>query len=97
MAAEIGQGLLGVVSSYSKKDMGGVLKGGMGILRAATGGSQKAGGYAKQTKTSPADVVSMCLSDKRASSDWCCRSPGVVVRILKRARIQWKLARLQAP
>jgi len=72
MASDIGQGLLGVVSSYSRKDMGGVLKGGLGILRAAGGGAQKAGNYAKKTRTSPADVVSMCFCYNRhwALSDW---------------------------
>lgn len=62
VAADIGQGLLGIASSYAKKDMGGLLKGGLGILRAAGGGAQKAGEYTKRTRTSPADVVSMRLS-----------------------------------
>jgi len=57
-AADIGQGLMGMVSSYAKKDVGGILKGGMGILRVAGGGAQKAGEYTKKTRTSPADVVS---------------------------------------
>ena len=58
LAADIGQGLMGMVSSYAKKDMGGMLKGGMGILRAAGGGAQKADQFTKKTRTSPADVVS---------------------------------------
>lgn len=62
MAADIGQGLLGIASSYAKKDMGGLIKGGLGILRAAGGGAQKAGEYQKKTRTSPADVVSTLLS-----------------------------------
>ena len=61
-AADIGMGLMGIASSYAKKDMGGLLKGGLGILRAAGGGAQKAGEYARKTRTSPADVVSSCLS-----------------------------------
>lgn len=61
MAADIGQGLLGIASSYAKKDMGGLLKGGLGILRAAGGGAQKAGDYTRKTRTSPADVVSTRL------------------------------------
>ena len=61
LAADIGQGLLGIASSYAKKDMGGVLKGGLGIIRAAGGGAQKAGDYARRTRTSPADVVSAFL------------------------------------
>ena len=65
LAADIGQGLMGMASSYAKKDMGGLLKGGLGILRAASGGNQKAGEYAKKTRTSPADVVSTCLSGRK--------------------------------
>lgn len=62
LAADIGQGLMGVVSSYAKNDVGGMLKGGLGILRAAGGGAQKAGEYTKQTRTSAADVVSSRFS-----------------------------------
>ena len=59
MAADIGQGLMGIASSYAKKDMGGLLKGGMGLFRAATGEAQKAAENTKRTKTSAADVVCM--------------------------------------
>ena len=69
MAGDIGSGLMGMASSYAKKDIGGVLKGGMGILRAATGGAQKAGDYTKKTRTSPADVVSTCLSSDKVLAD----------------------------
>jgi len=69
LAADIGQGLMGMASSYAKKDMGGLLKGGLGILKAASGGTQKAGEYTKKTRTSPADVVSTCLSGNSACSD----------------------------
>lgn len=62
VAADIGQGLMGIASSYAKKDMGGLIKGGLGIIRAAGGGAQKAGEHARRTRTSPADVVSMGLS-----------------------------------
>jgi len=65
LAADIGQGLMGMVSSYAKKDMGGMLKGGMGILRAASGGAQKADEHTKKTKTSPADVVSLHFGDNK--------------------------------
>lgn len=61
LAAEIGQGLMGMLSSYARDDVGGMLKGGLGILRAAGGGAQKADSYAKKMKTSPADVVSLCF------------------------------------
>ena len=62
VAAEIGQSLMGMASSYAKKDMGGLLKGGLGLLRTAGGGSQKADEYTKKTRTSPADVVSTLVS-----------------------------------
>jgi hypothetical protein len=98
MAADIGQGLLGIASSYAKKDMGGLLKGGMGVLRAATGGAQKAGEYTKKTRTSPADVVSTRHGWRRSVGlIQCRRSPGVVARIPKPARIQSRLEKLQAP
>lgn len=70
VAADIGMGLMGMASSYAKKDMGGLLKGGMGILRAATGGAQKAGEKARKTKTSPADVISWSgCKDSQTSAD----------------------------
>ena len=56
LAKEAGQGLLGIVSAYARGDMGGMASTAMGFLKKATKGEQ---GYekAKQTKTSPADVV----------------------------------------
>ena len=92
LAAEIGQGLMGMVSSYAKKDMGGMLKGGLGIIRAAGGGAQKADEYTKKTKTSPADVVSLCFWRQQILR-WlirCRRSPGAAARILKLARTRWR-------
>ena len=73
MAADLGSGLLGTAPSYAKKDVGGLLKGGMGILRAATGRVRKAGDYTRKTRTSPADVVSIYLSGENFLDD----SPGV--------------------
>lgn len=70
LAADIGQGLLGMAGSYAKKDMGGLLKSGMGILRVASGGVQKAGDYTKKTRTSPADVISWSgCKDSQTSAD----------------------------
>jgi len=70
LAADIGQGLMGMASSYAKKDMGGLLKGGLGILKAASGGTQKAGEYTKKTRTSPADVISWSgCKDSQTSAD----------------------------
>ena len=54
-------GLLSTVSSYARGDMGGVMQGVTGLFKTATGGSQKANEYAKQTRTSPADVVRTVL------------------------------------
>lgn len=54
---EAGQGLMSAVSSYAKGDMGGVFKSAMGLVKTATGKTQKAEKIAKATRTSPADVV----------------------------------------
>lgn len=53
---EAGQGLLGIVSAYARKDVGSMLSTATGFLKKATTGSdsyQKA----KDTRTSPADVI----------------------------------------
>jgi hypothetical protein len=58
LALEAGQGLLGAVSSYARGDIGGVLRSVTGFVKTATterGATQRA----RQTKTSPADVVRM--------------------------------------
>jgi hypothetical protein len=57
LVAEAGQGLLSAVTSYARGDMSGVFKSALGIVKTATGNSQKANEYAKRTRTSPADVV----------------------------------------
>lgn len=57
MAAEAGQGLLSAVTSYARGDMSGVFKSAMGLVKTATGNTQKAERITKATKTSPADVV----------------------------------------
>ncbi|KAH9482358.1 Metacaspase-1 [Psilocybe cubensis] len=57
LAAEAGQGLLSAVSSYAKGDMGGVFKSAMGLVKTATGNTQKADKITKATRTSPADVT----------------------------------------
>jgi hypothetical protein len=70
LAAEAGQGLLSAVSSYSRGDMGGVLSSAMGLLKTATGTSQKAEKKARATKTSPADVISWSgCKDSQTSAD----------------------------
>jgi hypothetical protein len=58
LALEAGQGLLSAVSSYSRGDMGGVFRSVTGVVKAATTG-KGAEQRARQTKTSPADVVCM--------------------------------------
>ena len=56
LAKEAGQGLLGIVSSYARGDLGGVASTAMGFFKKATSGSDA---YQRnlRTKTSPADVV----------------------------------------
>lgn len=56
LAKEAGQGLLGVIASYSQGDIGGMIKKGMGFFKKATGG-EEAHNRALATKTSPADVI----------------------------------------
>lgn len=57
MAAEAGTSLKTAFTSYSQGDIGGALKSAMGLVKTATGSSQKAEKYARATRTSPADVV----------------------------------------
>lgn len=61
LAAEAGQGLLQAVTSYARGDMGGVFKSAMGLVKTASGSTQKAENYARATKTSPADAVRFIL------------------------------------
>ena len=56
LALDASQGLVGAVSSYSRGDMGGVLRSVSGFVKTATAG-RSAQERARQTKTSPADVV----------------------------------------
>jgi metacaspase-1 len=56
LAKEAGQGLLAIVSSYSRGDLGGVASSAMGFFKKATMGND-ASERAKRTKTSPADVI----------------------------------------
>lgn len=56
LAKEAGQGLLGVIASYSQGDIGGMIKKGMGFFKKATGG-EDAHNRTIATKTSPADVI----------------------------------------
>lgn len=56
LAKEAGQGLLGVISSYSQGDLGGVFNSFSSFVKKATNG-ENAHNRALATKTSPADVV----------------------------------------
>ncbi len=56
LAKEAGQGLLSVISSYSRGDLGGVASNIMGFIKKATTGDE-AHYKTMATKTSPADVV----------------------------------------
>ncbi|KAM3421882.1 Metacaspase-1A [Cercospora zeina] len=69
LAKEAGQGLLGIVGSYAKGDIGGMLSTATGLFKKATKGDDV---YQKnlRTKTSPADVVMWSGSkDSQTSSD----------------------------
>ena len=56
LAKEAGQGLLGVISSYSQGDLGGVANNIVSFFKKATNG-EEAHSRSLATKTSPADVV----------------------------------------
>ncbi|KAJ9497314.1 Ca(2+)-dependent cysteine protease [Exophiala xenobiotica] len=69
LAREAGQGLLSIVSSYARGDLGGMASTAMGLFKKATTGNST---YErnKQTKTSPADVVMWSGSkDSQTSQD----------------------------
>jgi hypothetical protein len=69
LAKEAGQGLLGLVSSYARGDMGGMASTAMSFFKKATKGDDV---YQKnlKTKTSPADVVMWSGSkDSQTSAD----------------------------
>jgi metacaspase-1 len=69
LAKEAGQGLLSIVSSYARGDLGGMASSAMGLFKKAAGGNST---YErnKQTKTSPADVIMWSGSkDEQTSQD----------------------------
>lgn len=69
LAKEAGQGLLSIVSSYARGDLGGMASTAMGLFKKATTGRDV---YEKnkQTKTSPADVIMWSGSkDEQTSQD----------------------------
>ena len=69
LAKEAGQGLLSIVSSYARGDLGGMASTAMGLFKKATTGNSQ---YerSKQTKTSPADVIMWSGSkDEQTSQD----------------------------
>jgi hypothetical protein len=69
LAKEAGQGLLGVISSYSQGDLSGVANNVMSFFKKATTGDE-AHNRTMQTKTSPADVIMWSGSkDDQTSAD----------------------------
>ena len=60
LVLEAGQGLLSAANSYARGDIGGVMQSVTGFVRTATTG-RSAQERARQTRTSPADVVRTCL------------------------------------
>ncbi|KAJ6494860.1 caspase domain-containing protein [Mycena vitilis] len=70
LAAEAGTSLKTAFTSYTSGDIGGALKAGLGLVKTATGGGQKAEKYARATRTSPADVISWSgCKDSQTSAD----------------------------
>ncbi|KAG6335665.1 hypothetical protein ID866_3423 [Astraeus odoratus] len=70
LAAEAGMNVLSAVTSYARRDMGGMFRSVSGLVKTATGGSQKADRHAKATKTSPADCISFSgCKDSQTSAD----------------------------
>ncbi|OQN98909.1 Metacaspase-1A [Cryoendolithus antarcticus] len=69
LAKEAGQGLLGIVSSYARGDLGGMASTAMGLFKKVTSGGDS---YERnlRTKTSPADVIMWSGSkDSQTSQD----------------------------
>ncbi|OKL58845.1 Metacaspase-1A [Talaromyces atroroseus] len=69
LAKEAGAGLLSIVSSYARGDMGSMVSSAMGLIKKATKGDS-AYEKTRQTKTSPADVIMWSGSkDEQTSQD----------------------------
>jgi hypothetical protein len=68
LAKEAGQGLLGVISSYSQGDLGGVASNVISFFKKATNGDE-AHQRTMATKTSPADVI-MLSGSKDDQTSW---------------------------
>lgn len=68
LAKEAGQGLLGVISSYSQGDLGGVANNIIGFFKKAANG-EEAHNRTLATKTSPADVI-MWSGSKDDQTSW---------------------------
>ncbi|KDQ15897.1 hypothetical protein BOTBODRAFT_107851 [Botryobasidium botryosum FD-172 SS1] len=69
LLATAGKDLLSSGLSYARGDVGGAMRGIMGLVKTATG-NQKAESIAKKTKTSPADVISWSgCKDTQTSAD----------------------------
>ncbi|KAK7540501.1 metacaspase-1 [Phyllosticta citribraziliensis] len=69
LAKEAGQGLLGIVSSYARGDMGGMASTALGLFKKATSGGETRERNLR-TKTSPADVIMWSGSkDSQTSAD----------------------------
>jgi len=70
LAAEAGSSLLGVMSSYSRHDFGGMFQNAKGLANLAMGHQAKAEEITRRTKSSPADVISWSgCKDSQTSAD----------------------------
>ncbi|KAI5986532.1 caspase domain-containing protein [Pisolithus albus] len=67
-STEAGMGVLSAMTSYARGDIGGMFRSVTGLVKTATGSSQKAEQYARATKTSPADCVRSSCSALQISS-----------------------------
>jgi hypothetical protein len=90
LAMEAGQGLLSAASSYARGDVGGVLQTVTGFVRTATTG-RSAQARARQTKTSPADVVRTRLILYFMQFKIVFRYHGAGVRTLRLVQMRLKL------
>lgn len=70
VAAGAAKGLMSTLSSFQRNDVGGMISGVTNLVKVASGGTQKAGQYAKATRTSPADAISWSgCKDSQTSAD----------------------------
>jgi hypothetical protein len=93
---EASQGLLGAVSSYARGDMRGVLKSVTGFVKTATT-VRRATQRARQTKSSPADVVRMLSSPSTQAARMMYRYHGAGAKTRRQVQMLSRMALLLVP